>query len=176
MKKFQLYDVEPPVHQKMLEEVEIMENVANIILTPEMRGGGHTHDEWLLDKVKHFQEEILLKPAKSNKFLDIWLYTQGESEYKPVMNYVDKGNHLFIIVFLKFPEHIEIEEAGVNNVNKTGGLDLVLPERQQYIPPKPGTAIIMRSNVYHTIYPFKGPGQIWCMKALIKCEGWEDYE
>jgi len=104
------------------------------------------------------------------------LYTQGESEYKPVMNYVDKGNHLFIIVFLKFPEHIEIEEAGVNNVNKTGGLDLVLPERQQYIPPKPGTAIIMRSNVYHTIYPFKGPGQIWCMKALIKCEGWEDYE
>ena len=105
MRKYQLYGVEQPVLQKMLEEAEIMENVANIILTPEMRWGGHTHDEWLLNKVKHFQEEIL-KPAKSNKFLDIWLYTQGENEYKPVMNYVDKGNHLFIIVFLKFPEHL----------------------------------------------------------------------
>ena len=172
MRKYQLYGVEQPVLQKMLEEAEIMENVANIILTPEMRWGGHTPDEWLLNKVKHFQEEIL-KPAKSNKFLDIWLYTQGENEYKPVMNYVDKGNHLFIIVFLKFPEHLEVVEDGVN---KTGGLDLVLPERQQYIPPRPGTAIIMRSNVYHTIYPFKGPGQLWCMKALIKCEGWKDYE
>ena len=172
MRKYQLYGVEQPVLQKMLEEAEIMENVANIILTPEMRWGGHTHDEWLLNKVKHFQEEIL-KPAKSNKFLDIWLYTQGENEYKPVMNYVDKGNHLFIIVFLKFPEHLEVVEDGVN---KTGGLDLVLPERQQYIPPRPGTAIIMRSNVYHTIYPFKGPGQLWCMKALIKCEGCKDYE
>ena len=172
MRKYQLYGVEQPVLQKMLEEAEIMENVANIILTPEMRWGGNTHDEWLLNKVKHFQEEIL-KPAKSNKFLDIWLYTQGENEYKPVMNYVDKGNHLFIIVFLKFPEHLEVVEDGVN---KTGGLDLVLPERQQYIPPRPGTAIIMRSNVYHTIYPFKGPGQLWCMKALIKCEGWKDYE
>ena len=172
MRKYQLYGVEQPVLQKMLEEAEIMENVANIILTPEMRWGGHTHDEWLLNKVKHFQEEIL-KPAKSNKFLDIWLYTQGENEYKPVMNYVDKGIHLFIIVFLKFPEHLEVVEDGVN---KTGGLDLVLPERQQYIPPRPGTAIIMRSNVYHTIYPFKGPGQLWCMKALIKCEGWKDYE
>ena len=172
MRKYQLYGVEQPVLQKMLEEAEIMENVANIILTPEMRWGGHTHDEWLLNKVKHFQEEIL-KPANSNKFLDILLYTQGENEYKPVMNYVDKGNHLFIIVFLKFPEHLEVVEDGVN---KTGGLDLVLPERQQYIPPRPGTAIIMRSNVYHTIYPFKGPGQLWCMKALIKCEGWKDYE
>ena len=172
MRKYQLYGVEQTVLQKMLEAAEIMENVANIILTPEMRWGGHTHDEWLLNKVKHFQEEIL-KPAKSNKFLDIWLYTQGENEYKPVMNYVDKGNHLFIIVFLKFPEHLEVVEDGVN---KTGGLDLVLPERQQYIPPRPGTAIIMRSNVYHTIYPFKGPGQLWCMKALIKCEGWKDYE
>ena len=68
MRKYQLYGVEQPVLQKMLEEAEIMENVANIILTPEMRWGGHTHDEWLLNKVKHFQEEIL-KPAKSNKFL-----------------------------------------------------------------------------------------------------------
>jgi hypothetical protein len=154
MKKFQLYGVEEDIFQNMLN------------------GDPFSHDEWLLKIVKNYQEEVL-KPATFNKVLDKWLYTQKENEYKPVMNYIDKGNHLFIIVFLKFPKHIDIKEDGIS---KTGGLDLVLPERQQYIPPRPGTAIIMNSNIYHTIYPFKGDGELLLMKALVKCEGWKDYE
>ena len=172
MKKYQLYGVEPPAHQKMLEEATVMCDGAKDLKFFHPKWGGHTHDDWLLDKVKHFQEEIL-KPITSNKILDTWLYTQRENEYKTINNYVDKGNHLFIIVFLKFPEHIEILDDGVN---KTGGLDLVLPERQQCIPPRPGTAIVMRSNVYQTTYAFKGEGERWTMNALVKCEGWEDYE
>ncbi|SVD72696.1 uncharacterized protein METZ01_LOCUS425550, partial [marine metagenome] len=55
-------------------------------------------------------------------------------------------------------------------------VDLILPQRQQYIPPRPGTMIIMRSNIFQTTYAFKGEGERWTMNALVKCEGWEDYE
>ena len=101
---------------------------------------------------------------------------QKQHEYKPVNNYVDKGNHLFIIVFLKLPEHIKLPETDTDYVDKTGGVDLILPQRQQYIPPRPGTMIIMRSNIFQTTYAFKGEGERWTMNALVKCEGWEDYE
>ena len=137
--------------------------------------GGQTHDNLLLNSVKHFQEEIL-KPATSNQITHKWLDVQKQHEYKPVNNYVDKGNHLFIIVFLKLPEHIKLPETDTDYVDKTGGVDLILPQRQQYIPPRPGTMIIMRSNIFQTTYAFKGEGERWTMNALVKCEGWEDYE
>jgi len=115
----------------------------------------------IMAQAKIYSEQFVVNPENPKYVIDdIWLIEQKEKDFTPLHSH---RGEISGVVHLRVPECINRNNApqgclqfvhGRGNYRQHG----LQPKSLHYVVPKPGILYVFPAWLYHTVYPFYGPG------------------